>query len=247
MHASRTIAKAQLSALLFDCDGVLADTERDAHRVAFNLAFKERGLSDEWSESQYGVLLETGGGKERMTAYWNGLGHWPEGLDGNVEGQQALVRALHARKTELFMELVDGGRVPLREGVARLVGEARAEGVPVAVCSTSNEKAVQKIVNQLGAIADGIQVFAGDVVPRKKPAPDVYLLAAERLGVEAGKVCVVEDSFIGVSAAQAAGMPCLVTKSTYTIDEDFAQAQRVVDSLEEPRVTLRDLSAMVEG
>lgn len=235
-----------LDALLFDCDGVLADTERDAHRVAFNLAFAERGLPDVWDEARYGVLLETGGGKERMTAYWNGLGLWPEGMSAAAE-REALVKELHQRKTELFMQLVDAGKVPLREGVARLVGEARAAGVTVAVCSTSNEKAVQRIVDLLGKDGEGIEVFAGDVVAKKKPAADIYLLAAERLGLDVGKVCVVEDSFIGVSAARAAGMCVVVTKSAYTGGEDFSKAQRVVESLEKPRVTLRELGELVEG
>lgn len=235
-----------LDALLFDCDGVLADTERDAHRVAFNLAFEERGISDVWDEALYGKLLETGGGKERMTAYWNGLKTWPDEVGEDADARQAMVKELHARKTALFMELVDSGQVPLRPGVARLVGEALKAGVPVAVCSTSNEKAVQRIVDQLGDAAEGIQVFAGDIVAKKKPYPDVYLLAAEKLGVDPKNVCVVEDSCIGLAAARAAGMPCVVTKSTYTVDEDFQDAQRVVDSLEDPLTTLDELTQLVE-
>ena len=59
-----------LEAILFDCDGVLADTERDGHRPAFNAAFKDNGINEEWNVERYGKLLETGGGKERMTAHW---------------------------------------------------------------------------------------------------------------------------------------------------------------------------------
>ena len=236
-----------LDALLFDCDGVLADTERDAHRVAFNLAFKERGLKDVWDEALYGKLLETGGGKERMTAYWSSESSWPEDVAKDSDAQKEMVKELHARKTAIFMELVDSGKVPLRPGVARLVGEAREAGVPMAVCSTSNEKAVQRIVDQLGEAAEGIQVFAGDVVPKKKPSPDIYLLAAIKLGVDPQKVCVIEDSFIGLAAARAAGMPCVVTKSTYTAGEDFGQAQKVVNSLEDPLTTLVDLTRLVES
>lgn len=247
VHHRVNAVNAKLDALLFDCDGVLADTERDAHRVAFNAAFKERGLEDEWSEELYGKLLETGGGKERMTAYWNEKGAWPEEVGGDVEKRVEMVKALHKRKTEIFMELVGNGKVPLRPGVKRLVREAREAGVTVAVCSTSNEKAVQAIVDQLGEDGVGVRVFAGDMVERKKPAPDVYLLAKDALGLDESKVCVVEDSFIGVSAARAAGMACVVTKSTYTRGEDFSQAQRVVESLEEPVVSLEALTVMVEG
>lgn len=245
--AARGVTQAKLDALLFDCDGVLADTERDAHRVAFNLAFKERGFEDVWDEELYGKLLETGGGKERMTVYWNDKGDWPAEVGEDAEKRVEMVKGLHKRKTELFMQLVADGSVPLRPGVKRLVKEARDAGVVVAVCSTSNEKAVQAIVDQLGEDGEGVEVFAGDVVEKKKPAPDIYLLAKERLGVDVDKVCVVEDSFIGLSAARAARMACLVTKSYYTKDEDFSEAMWVVESLEEPRVSVGKLADMVEG
>lgn len=245
--ATRRTPQAKLDALLFDCDGVLADTERDAHRVAFNIAFQERGLEDEWDEELYGKLLETGGGKERMTAYWNEKGEWPAEVGEDEEKRVEMVKALHKRKTELFMQLVEEGSVPLRPGVKRLVREAKEAGVVVAVCSTSNEKAVQAIVDQLGEDGKGVEVFAGDMVEKKKPAPDIYLLAKEQLGVDADKVCVVEDSSNGLSAARAARMACLVTKSSYTKDEDFNEAMWVVESLEEPQVSLDKLTEMVEG
>lgn len=179
---------AKLDALLFDCDGVLADTERDAHRVAFNAVFAERRLDTTWSEALYGRLLETGGGKERMTAHWNATS-WPSGFD-TPEARTALVAELHARKTQVFMELVGSGAVPLRDGVERLVDEAREAGVRVAVCSTSNEKAVGEIVALLGKeIAREIRIFAGDMVPRKKPDPAIYEMAAEELGIDKGNVC----------------------------------------------------------
>lgn len=235
---------AALGALLFDCDGVLADTERDVHRPSFNAAFAEAGLPDEWSEELYGRLLETGGGKERMTAYWNEAGRsWPASAPDDA-ARVALVKHLHARKTALFSDVVATGAVPLRPGVARLVNEALDAGVPVGVCSTSNELAVQQIVNMLGAdTAARIPVFAGDVVAAKKPAPDVYLLAAEKLGVDPAECAVVEDSAIGLAAALAAGMRVLVTVSTYTAGEAFSGAARVVGDLDAGGV---DLAAVRE-
>lgn len=209
------------------------------------MAFNERGLDTEWDEALYGKLLETGGGKERMTAYWNCLGAWPTGIETENDKKE-LVKALHARKTELFMQLVEGGNVPLREGVQRLIDEALSSGVRVGVCSTSNEKAVQKIVDMLGKARGDIPVFAGDMVKKKKPSPDVYELAAEKMGVRKDNVCVVEDSFIGLSAAKAAGMGCVVTKSTYTVDEDFAGAMKVLNSLDDPVTSLGALTEMVE-
>lgn len=237
---------AKLDALIFDCDGVLAETERDAHRVAFNLAFSEQGLQVDWDPDLYGQLLKTGGGKERMTVYWDRIG-WPSGFPSH-ESQRALVKQLHARKTQLFMDLVEQGNVPLRPGVQRLVDQAIKTNVPVAVCSTSNELAVRKIVAMLNQGDDVIKVFAGDVVRNKKPAPDVYQLALKELGIgDAGNACVVEDSHIGLMAATEAGLPTVVTKSIYTQSEDFEKAVLVLDSLDHPFTTLDDLTVLVDS
>ncbi|KAG2425854.1 hypothetical protein HYH02_014918, partial [Chlamydomonas schloesseri] len=192
MRSASVVARASKSqlpdALLFDCDGVLVDTERDGHRISFNEAFKQKGLGQhEWDVELYGELLEIGGGKERMTKYFNDHpDKEPFKSIKDPAARKALVAELHLLKTDLFMELVDGGAMPLRPGVARLVGEAIAAGVPVAVCSTSNERAVSNIVRvMLGPqVARVMRVFAGDVVPKKKPAPDIYLLAARELRVD---------------------------------------------------------------
>lgn len=179
-----------------------------------------------------------------MTAYWDSIG-WPAGFPSH-ESQRALVKQLHARKTQLFMSLVEQGNVPLRPGVQRLVEQAVKENIPVAVCSTSNELAVRKIVDMLNV--DGIKVFAGDVVQNKKPAPDIYLLALNDLGIkDAGNTCVIEDSHIGLAAATAAGMPTVVTKSIYTQNEDFEKAALVLNSLDDPLTTLDDLTVMVDS
>jgi HAD superfamily hydrolase (TIGR01509 family) len=221
-------------AILFDCDGVLADTERDGHRVAFNRAFREFRLDEEkanWDVNLYGQLLEVGGGKERMTAHFNEVG-WPD-TARTPEEQRDLVQRLHKRKTELFMQMVEAGEIPLRVGVASLIGRAlqRSE-MRIAVCSTSNERAVQAIVNLLGQeIAPKIRVFAGDMVPRKKPAPDIYLLAMERMKLDPDHTVVIEDSAIGLQAAKSAGLACLVTKSAYTRFETFDNADEVMDAL----------------
>lgn len=219
-----------LQAVIFDCDGVLVDTERDGHRVAFNRAFAEAGLPTEWSVERYGELLTTGGGKERMVRHFEETG-WPV-PDG---GRETLIKGLHRRKTDLFMELIEAGTLPLRPGVARLIDEAQATGLAVAVCSTSNERAVEAVVRVLlgPERAARIRIFAGDAVPRKKPDPAIYTLAATTLGLDPARCVVVEDSHIGLTAAKAAGMRCVVTISTYTRDEDFAAADRVVGDLDQ--------------
>ena len=154
----------EMEALIFDCDGVLVDTERDGHRVAFNRAFAAEGLGVEWSVDRYGALLTTGGGKERMRRHFDEAG-WPEG------DRDALIARLHRQKTDIFMELIEGGALPLRPGVARMVDAALGAGMRVAVCSTSNERAVETVVRVLlgPERAARITVFAGDVVPKKKP------------------------------------------------------------------------------
>ncbi|KAI3686396.1 hypothetical protein L1987_80071 [Smallanthus sonchifolius] len=202
------------SALLFDCDGVLVDTEKDGHRVSFNDTFAEKELGVTWDVELYGELLKIGGGKERMTAYFNETG-WPENAPKGEQERKEFIASLHKRKTELFMVLIEKKLLPLRPGVAKLIDQAFAKGVKVAVCSTSNEKAVSAIVSFLlgPERAAKIQIFAGDVVPKKKPDPAIYNLAATTLGVEPSRCVVVEDSGIGLAAAKAAGMTCFVTKS----------------------------------
>lgn len=250
-------------AILFDCDGVLADTERDGHRVSFNKVFNERGLGFEWDVDEYGRLCEVGGGKERMTHYMNANSCWPaECREPETEdlvkpkglpvdpARLALVTEMHARKTALFQELIGTGVVPLRPGILRIVDAAIAGDVPLAVCSTSNEKAVRTLVETLmgSERAARFSFFCGDIVPQKKPQPDVYNLAAEAMGLDKSECVVVEDSGIGLQAAKAAGMACLVTMSTYTKEEDFTTADRVVEELGEEGVeciTLDDLRALL--
>ncbi|GMP34002.1 hypothetical protein CsSME_00007071 [Camellia sinensis var. sinensis] len=231
------------SALLFDCDGVLVDTEKDGHRISFNDTFTERELGVTWDVDLYGELLKIGGGKERMTAYFNKTG-WPEKAPKSEEERKQFIASLHKRKTELFMALIEKKLLPLRPGVAKLIDQALAKSVKVAVCSTSNEKAVSAIVSCLlgPERAEKIKIFAGDVVPRKKPDPAVYILAATTLGVEPSSCVVVEDSAIGLAAAKAAGMKCIVTKSGYTAEEDFVNADAVFDCIGDPPEERFDLA-----
>ena len=219
-----------LKALIFDCDGVLVDTERDGHRVSFNEAFARAGLKTEWSVERYGELLLTAGGKERMRRHFDETG-WPDGL----ADRDALIAQLHKLKTDIFMELIGKGKLPLRPGVQRLVDEAIAAGTTLAVCSTSNERAVQSVVDVLlgPARSAKITVFAGDVVAAKKPAPDIYHLAARTFGLAPETCVVVEDSNNGLRAAKAAGMHCIVTISSYTADEDFSLADKIVRDLDD--------------
>lgn len=228
---------------------MLADTERDAHRPAFNEAFQENNLNTEWDVDRYGKLLEVGGGKERMTAHWNEVG-WPEGFPEG-EARQDKVKELHLRKTDIFNEMIQTGNVPLRPGVLRVIDDAIAADLKLAVCSTSSEKAVRNLVKTLMGRkrASKFQIFAGDMVAKKKPAPDVYLMAVNKMGLDKSKCVVVEDSHIGLGAAKAAGIACIVTKSSYTANEDFTKADMIVDELgDDPTtgVTLEILESLLE-
>ena len=244
-----------MPALIFDCDGVLADTERDGHRPAFNQAFAEAGLQVTWDEEEYGRRLKIGGGKERIAS-----------LFPDADAERERIAALHKRKTAIYKEIVRSGRLPARPGVARIVDEALAAGWTLAVASTSAEESVRAVLEHVvGAeTAARFAVFAGDVVPAKKPDPGIYLLALDELGVDRADALVVEDSRNGLLAAHRAGLRCLVTLSSYTHDEDMTEAVLVVTSLGDPgsparvvanrsaahpgdEVTLADLEACLTG
>jgi HAD superfamily hydrolase (TIGR01509 family) len=212
-------------ALIFDCDGVLADTERDGHRPAFNQAFAEAGMDVSWSDEEYGERLKIGGGKERIAS-----------LFSDADAQRERIAALHKRKTAIYKEIVRAGRLPGRPGVARIVDAALAAGWTLAVASTSAEESVRAVLEHVVGTetAARFAVFAGDIVPAKKPDPGIYLLALDQLGVAPDEALVVEDSRNGLLAAVGAGLRCVVTLSSYTAGEDMREALLVVTSLGDP-------------
>jgi len=231
-------------ALIFDCDGVLADTERDGHRPAFNETFAEAGLPVRWSDEEYGVKLRIGGGKERMASLLTDDFVRANGLPADPDGQKELLAGWHKRKTAIYKEMVRAGKLPGRPGIARIVDEALAAGWALAVASTSAEESVRAVLEHVvGAeTAARFAVFAGDIVPAKKPDPAIYLLALERMGVTPAAAIVVEDSRNGLLAAVGAGLRCVVTVSSYTADEDMSEAVLVVSSLGDPGEPARVLA-----
>jgi dihydroxyacetone kinase phosphoprotein-dependent L subunit len=227
---------AQARALILDCDGVLADTERYGHLVAFNRTFEEFQLPVRWTVAEYQEKLRIGGGKERMSSLLTPEFIAAARLPAEPDGQQAAVAAWHRRKTAIYLDLVTSGAVPPRPGVARLVGEALSAGWLVAVASTSAEPSVRATLERaVGAgLARRVAVFAGDVVAHKKPAPDIYRLTLRELGVAPAEAVVIEDSRNGLLAATGAGLACLITVNDFTAGEDFAEAALVVTSLGDP-------------
>lgn len=222
--------------LIFDCDGVLADTERYGHLPAFNHTFDELGIPAHWSDADYAELVKIGGGKERMGSVLTLDFVREHGLAQDEAGRTALLAKLHERKTAFYAHMVESGELPGRPGVARIVDEAAAAGWQLAVASTSAEKAVRAVLEYAvgEAAAAKFQVFAGDIVPKKKPAPDIYLLAVKTLRADPATTIVIEDSANGMRAALAAGLQTLVTTSGYTAEENFEGAALVVSSLGDP-------------
>lgn len=219
-----------LHALIFDVDGTLAETERDGHRPAFNAAFSEAGLDWHWDEALYQRLLDVTGGKERIR-------HFAARFDPAAAarpGFDNLVRRLHAAKTAHYIRRVEQGQLSLRPGVARLIGEARRAGIRLAIATTTSPENVGTLLRAgLGPQAASwfAVIGAGDIVPEKKPAPDIYRWVLDRLGLPAAACLAIEDSENGLKSALTAGLRCLVTVSEYTRGQDFTGAVAVLDDL----------------
>ncbi|MBY8876038.1 HAD-IA family hydrolase [Actinacidiphila acidipaludis] len=225
-----------MPALIWDCDGVLADTERYGHLPAFNRTFEEFGLPVQWSDAEYAEKVKVGGGKERMKTLLTPEFVKAAGLPDDQEALADEVARWHRRKTEIYTGIISGGTIPPRPGVRRLMTEAHDAGWTLAVASTSAEPSVRSVLDLAAGpeLAPQVHVFAGDVVEHKKPAPDIYQLCVDRLALDPAQTVVVEDSRNGMLAALAAGLACVVTVSAYTAQEDFAGASLVVSSLGDP-------------
>lgn len=227
-----------LEALIFDLDGTLADTE-ETHRQAFNAAFIESGLWWDWSPPLYASLLKISGGKERLRHYIGTL-RVPA---AERERLLAIVPALHETKTRIYTGLLVRGQRPFRPGVLPLLRAAKGTGLKLAIASTTTSANVDALLQaNLGSAREvAFDVIAcGDVVPAKKPAPDIYRLALSSLRLASEDCIAFEDSVNGLRAAKAAGLATVVTPSRWTAEEDFAGADLVLPSLEGlelPRLT----------
>ncbi|MFM7450437.1 MAG: HAD family hydrolase [Leptolyngbyaceae cyanobacterium] len=235
---------AELEALIFDVDGTISDTERDGHRIAFNRAFAEAGLEWDWSVELYHKILTVAGGKERILYYWE-LFH-PD-FKPEVDRWQWAAQ-LHRAKTRHYRDLIAGGIIPLRPGVRRLLQEARAEGIRLAIATTSAPDNVMALLEAtLGKESPAWfeVIAAGDVVPAKKPAPDIYHYVLQQLQLSPAHCLVLEDSRQGLLAATAAGLKTVITCSVYTQDENFPEAALVLNHLGEPDQPFRVLAGKV--
>jgi len=212
---------------VLDVDGTLVDSERDGHRVAFNRAFEEADLPDRWDEERYGELLKVPGGKRRLKAYF-GQRKMPEAESEELAGR------LHTRKTDIFTEMARRGEIEARPGVGGLLDELEEAGVRLGVATTGSRTWVDPLLDRLFGLERFAAVVGGDEVPEPKPDPSVYRLALERLGLDASSAPAIEDSAIGLQAAQAAGLRCVVVVNDYTREQDFRGADLVLDGFGDP-------------
>ncbi len=221
-----------LKALIFDVDGTLANTERDGHLVAFNLAFAELGLNWVWSNELYHKLLDVTGGQLRIKHYVNN--YKPDFV---VEDLSVFAASVHALKTQIYVRLVNEGKIPLRPGVKRLFIEARAAGLRMAIATTTTPANVDALIaNTLGREAlDWFEVIgAGNVVPNLKPAGDIYHWVLEQMNLEAKDCIAFEDSRNGIVSATDANLKTLITVNEYTSSHQFDEAIVILNNLGEP-------------
>jgi HAD superfamily hydrolase (TIGR01509 family) len=226
-----TIDKATIDTVIFDMDGTLAETE-EVHRQAFNRAFADLGLGWNWDVPLYRQLLKVTGGKERITHFIT--------REGGVADPE-FVAKLHKAKTDIYTAMVDGGAVPLRPGIREFIEAARARGLTLAIATTTSMPNIDALLTSaLGAQWRDIfpVVGAGDMVKKKKPAPDVYELALRELGKPPQQCVAIEDSRNGVLAARGAGLPVIAVRSTFSSDDDLTGAAIELPSCEELRLDL---------
>ncbi len=222
-----------LDALIFDVDGTLAETE-EVHRAAFNAQFEEDGLGWHWDQPMYKRLLDVTGGKERITHFI--ATEKPASLPKIADGQTMAdaIAAMHRRKTDIYNRMVASGGLTLRPGVEAVIRHAGQAGMRLAIATTTSLPNVESLLAAtLGSEGAGRfeVIAAGDQVQKKKPAPDVFLLALERLGLAPERCLALEDSLNGLQSARAAGLATIITRSAYTNGQDFTGVLAVVDTL----------------
>ena len=240
----------ELNALIFDVDGTLADTERDGHRVAFNSAFNQFGFNWYWDEPTYGELLAVTGGKERMRHYYDHYGVARDIAEDFKQRLDELIPQLHQAKTHYYTRLLSLGEIPLRTGVERLLNEARERGLRLAIATTTTPQNVTALLEHtLGRESiDWFEVIAaGDIVPAKKPAPDIYHYALEKMQISPQECLAFEDSGNGIRSSVDAGLTTVVTVNDYTREHDFADAAIVLDHMGEPDRPFRVIAGNAEG
>jgi HAD superfamily hydrolase (TIGR01509 family) len=218
-----------IKAIIFDVDGTLADTE-EGHRLSFNQAFAECGLDWNWDVTLYDKLLKVTGGKERIRYF---VESFLQGFDKPADYNSFVIQ-LHALKSSHYNAMLRAGQIPLRPGIKQLLDYARSNKIRLAIATTTSPENVTTLLQQ-GLGADGERWFevigCGDIVPHKKPAPDIYFWVLDKMGLSGADCIALEDSENGLRSSLAAGIRTFVTLNRYTRDQDFLGAAAVFDNL----------------
>jgi beta-phosphoglucomutase-like phosphatase (HAD superfamily) len=226
-----------VKAIIFDVDGTLADTE-DGHRKSFNKAFSENGLDWNWDVALYDKLLRVTGGKERIRYFVETFK--PDFV--RPENFDEFVKHLHKVKTAHYTAMLREGHIPLRPGIRQLIHDAREAGITLAIATTTTPENVSALL-EVGLGKDWASYFAangcGDIVPQKKPAPDIYFWVLDKLKLLPEDCIALEDSYNGLRSALAAGIKTYVTTNPYTHRQDFADAAGVFDDLSDLKAFYR--------
>lgn len=212
--------------MIFDFDGVLVDSE-PLHEWAIREAVTPLGWTFTHEQFVEGIV---GRGDERAfvtIAGWNRAAIF-----------EALGSSLLARKRELMAEGIAAGRYAVQPHASEIVALA-ASRFPLAVCSGSRASVVCGMLEATGLASHFRHVVTADDVTRAKPAPDGYLLAAERLGVAPARCVAIEDTPTGIAAARAAGMQVIGVCHTCSRSA-LAEADEVLDQIAELRGRLRE-------
>ena len=216
----------KLTAVFWDVDGTIADTELGGHRVAFNLAFKDYELDWYWDENIYLRLLEVSGGLNRIIHYRN---------TANKLVTDNICSKIQSRKSFHYKKLVESGHIHPRVGVLRLINELASNNVKQFIVTTSGKKSLIPLLNTLlkNYLKYFTQMITYEDVKRHKPFPDAYQLALSLCKESPSNCLVIEDSAIGVEAAKKAKLKCLLTLPPWnlSIQKISKDANACVDCL----------------
>ena len=230
-------------AIIFDVDGTLSETE-EVHRRAFNKAFEMKELPWHWDLPAYRKLLRVSGGKERIRHFMEA--NDPQRLaTAKVDGW---ILDLHRAKTNFYTQMIEAGEARLRPGVREFIIEATTRDIRLAIATTTSMPNVEALLHSAFG-REGVTLFevicAGDSVPNKKPAPDIFLLALEMLGLGASDCVAIEDSRNGLLSAYNAGIAAIVTPSIFTDDQSFDEAALVTKDMQ--GISLETIFVSIRG
>lgn len=204
-----------MSAILLGSIGAIAETS-ELQRASFNQAFALHGLGWHWPREEYVSLLEKSGGQKRIEDY------------AAARGQSVDAAAIHRSKSEIFQRSLQEIPPVPRPGVVETVQKAKQSGLKVALVTTTSQQNITSLLTALSAHLgpDAFDyIVDASLVKQPKPAKDAYMLAISQLQEAPNHCLAIEDNPGGVTAARAAGVPCVAFPGTNTAHYDFPEAQ----------------------